>query len=270
MVRRQRQMRMARNGGIVVVVVAVVLVLVNVIGGSGSKKKSAAKTDTTVPKAGVVDCRFDAKPPTPKKLSWNSAPAMTIDPSKTYTATIETTCGTMEATLDAQTAPVATNNFVFLAQQGFYDGLAWHRVVKDFVVQGGDPKGDGSGGPGYTVKGEVPTGPAGAYYPLGSLAAAKTGSDPDGTMGSQFFVVTGSQGVALPNQYARFGRVTTGLNVAQRMESYAPDAAGGGQPTKKLYILKVTISESAANTTTSAPAASTPSTAAPTSSTAKP
>ncbi len=96
------------------------------------------------------------------------------------------------------------------------------------MIQGGDPKGDGSGGPGYTVAGEVPT----DHYPVGALAAAKTGSAPAGDFGSQFFIVTGPNGATLPNDYARFGEVTKGMAVAKKIASFAPDN-GDGAPTPR-------------------------------------
>ena len=133
---------------------------------------------------------------------------------------------------------------MFLARDGFYDGLKFHRVIKDFMIQGGDPKGDGSGGPGYSVAGEPPT----DNYKFGSNAAANTGADPAGTMGSQFFIVTGQQGVQLPNDYARFGIVTNGLDVARTMAEL--QASTGDAPSRDLYILKVTISESDTSATT--------------------
>jgi cyclophilin family peptidyl-prolyl cis-trans isomerase len=126
---------------------------------------------------------------------------------------------------------------VSLAKSGFYDGLTFHRVVPDFVIQGGDPNGDGSGGSGKPpVVGEVPK----DGYPLGSLAAAKAGTDPNGTFDSQFFIVTGAQGTQLPLQYARFGRVVSGMDVAQKIEALAP-ATGDGPPTQKVTMDKVTI-----------------------------
>lgn len=173
-----------------------------------------------------------------KKAEKPSTPAMKIDQAKTYTATFETSEGTIVAELDAKTAPVATNNFVSLARDGFYDGTNFHRIVKDFMIQGGDPKGDGTGGPGYTVTGEVPT----DNYPEGSLAAAKTAAEAPGTMGSQFFIVTGSQGATLPNDYARFGKVTEGMDVAKAIEGFGT-VESAGTPTKQVVIKKVTITE---------------------------
>jgi cyclophilin family peptidyl-prolyl cis-trans isomerase len=216
LIKRDRRMRSLRGLLFVLVPVIIIAVLFNVLrsdddGDSGSK----------------------AEPDTP------TAPKMTINPAKTYTASIETSKGTIEVALDPKTAPIATNNFVALGRKGFYDDLCIDRAAKDFVIQGGSPKCDQQGGPGYTVKGEVPT----DNYPVGSLAAAKGGQEPPGTMGSQFFIVTGPNGATLPNDYARFGNVTSGLEVAQAIEKLAP-ASGDGKPTEKVTIKKITISES--------------------------
>ncbi len=167
---------------------------------------------------------------------------------------METSCGTITIALDAAKSPIATNNFVFLSREGFYNGLLFHRAAKDFVIQGGDPKGDGSGGSGYSVPGEVPT----DHYPVGALAAAKSQAEPPGTFGSQFFIVTGKNGASLPNEYARFGSVTKGQDVADKIGSFAP-STGDGQPTRPVYIFKVSITEGAPNTT----ASSTPAISAP-------
>ena len=224
LLRRQRQMKTFRSLLIVLVPIMVILIVVSLT--SGSDDDSAKASTSTL-------CKNPVKNP---ERTFPAAPAETIDPSQKYTATICTSEGDITLALDPTKAPIATNNFVFLAQNGFYDGLTFHRASKDFVIQGGDPKGDGSGGPGYTVVGEVPT----DNYPVGALAAAKTGSDPAGTMGSQFFIVTGKNGATLPNDYARFGSVTKGLSVAQKIESFAP-SSGDGVPSKKVTINKVTI-----------------------------
>ncbi len=187
-----------------------------------------------------VECDLSRVPEAmPDRPTFTEPPAMTIDPVKTYTAAIDTSCGTIELTLDVANAPVATNNFVFLAREGFYDGTTWHRVVSDFVIQGGDPEGTGSGGPGYEVTGETPT----DGYPVGSVAAAKTGDAAPGSFGSQFFIVTGAQGANLSNDYARFGTVSDGLDVAQKIESYE-DPTVPESPSETLYIFSVSITES--------------------------
>jgi cyclophilin family peptidyl-prolyl cis-trans isomerase len=152
-------------------------------------------------------------------------------------ATIDTNFGCIVVALDNTNAPKAAGRFISLAKAGFYNGLTFHRVVPDFVIQGGDPKGDGTGGSGKPpVIGEVPK----DGYPIGSLAAAKTGTDPDGSFDCQFFIVTGQQGTQLPDQYARFGRVVAGMDVAQKIDGLAP-ASGDGPPTQKVTMTKVTI-----------------------------
>jgi cyclophilin family peptidyl-prolyl cis-trans isomerase len=154
------------------------------------------------------------------------------------TAAIATNLGCIVVSLDTKNAPKAAGRFISLAKAGFYNGLTFHRVVPDFVIQGGDPNGDGSGGSGKPpVVGEVPK----DGYPIGSLAAAKAGSDPNGTFDSQFFIVTGAQGTQLPPQYARFGRVVVGMDVAQKIDALAP-ASGDGPPTQKVTMNTVTIS----------------------------
>jgi len=174
-----------------------------------------------------------------KKDTNQKAPVLTLDPTKKYTATMETPDGTMVIDLDAKNAPIATNNFVSLSRQGFYDGLTFHRVIKDFMIQGGDPQGDGQGGPGYQVPGEVPTN----NYEIGSIAAAKTTADAPGLFGSQFFIVTGEEGVGLPNEYARFGKVSSGLDVALKIQDAPKDSKN--KPKKPIYIVKISITESA-------------------------
>jgi cyclophilin family peptidyl-prolyl cis-trans isomerase len=244
--KRRKQRSGLIRGTIAVVAIVGGIGLILVLGGHDSKKTAATTTKkpaatspptTATPPFTKTKCNNDAPPAGTKRPTFSKAPPMTIDTAKTYTATITTSCGTMTAVLDAKNAPIATNNFVFLAQQHFYDGLKWHRDIPNFVIQGGDPKGDGTGGVGYSVRGEPPK----DGYPLGALAAAKTGQDPDGTMGSQFYVVTGADGMALPNQYARFGVVTKGIDVAKTIASFGNTA---GTPSRPLYMFKVSISVS--------------------------
>jgi cyclophilin family peptidyl-prolyl cis-trans isomerase len=197
---------------------------------------SGASTTTTVnPALAAIQCN-DTKPPeVPNRPTFTTAPPMQIDPAKKYTATIDTSCGKITVDLDAKGAPKTVNNFVFLADKKFYDGVTFHRVVKGFVIQGGDPQGTGQGGPGYQFEDELPT----DGYKLGSLAMANSGAN---TNGSQFFIVTGEEGAQLPNKYSRFGMVTGGLDVAQKLESFAQEPADpNGKPTRTLYILSITI-----------------------------
>jgi cyclophilin family peptidyl-prolyl cis-trans isomerase len=253
----KRRQTLIRSGILAGIVIAVAVILAFVAGGDdegevtagndGTTTTSAESSSTTTPEttattvAGAAPAEItcnDTEPPAKGNgKTYDKAPAMTIDPAKKYTATMDTSCGKMVIELDAKNSPVGTNNFVFLAREKFYDGLSFHRVIKDFVIQGGDPKGDGTGGPGYDVPAEPPK----DKFKIGDLAAAKAANDPPGTMGSQFFVITGSRGAALPNEYARFGTVTDGVKVAQKLESFGqPDES----PSRKLYILRVTIAES--------------------------
>lgn len=140
---------------------------------------------------------------------WSSPPPMTIDVNRTYTATITTEKGTIVLQLDPKLAPITVNNFVFLAKQGFYNGLTWHRVVPGFVIQGGDPTGTGSGGPGYQFKDE----PVKGQYTQGCVAMANSGAN---TNGSQFFICTAND-TSLPPKYNLFGHVVKGMSVAKRI-----------------------------------------------------
>jgi cyclophilin family peptidyl-prolyl cis-trans isomerase len=158
---------------------------------------------------------------------------MVISTAKTYTATMTTSCGTIVIRLEPKQAPTTVNNFVFLADQGFYNGLTFHRVIPGFVIQGGDPKGDGTGGPGYQFADEPPTTP----YTLGDVAMANAGPN---TNGSQFFIVEGVQGTRLPLQYSRLGKVTSGIAVVQRIANVPADATTN-KPTQPVWIDSVKI-----------------------------
>jgi cyclophilin family peptidyl-prolyl cis-trans isomerase len=161
---------------------------------------------------------------------------MVIDPARSYTATMATSSGVMTISLDAAKAPVTVNNFVFLARWHYYDGVIFHRVIRDFVIQGGDPEGTGRGGPGYRFADELP-GPG--EYRIGSLAMANAGPD---TNGSQFFVITGPSGVSLPPAYALFGQVTEGLDVVAAIE--AVPTGPNDRPVEDVVIESVVVSES--------------------------
>lgn len=139
-----------------------------------------------------------------------NAPATTIDTTKAYSATLVTTKGTIELALDAKAAPTTVNNFVFLARERFYDGLTFHRVEPGFVIQGGDPDGDGTGGPGYTIPDES----SGLLHVDGALAMAK--SDAPDSAGSQFYITLGAQ-PALDGRYTVFGGVTAGKEVPPKI-----------------------------------------------------
>jgi cyclophilin family peptidyl-prolyl cis-trans isomerase len=190
---------------------------------------SAAASPESSPAAGAD--------PVDRNNMYSEPPAMQIDPSKSYTATIETTAGTMTAELFASDAPKTVNNFVFLARDDFYDGIKFHRIIKDFMVQTGDPLGEGRGGPGYRFEDE----PVTRDYVRGTLAMANSGPN---TNGSQFFIV--HQDYPLPPNYTIFGQVTDGLDVLDAIAD-TPVAMGGESvpslPTEDVRIVNIEISE---------------------------
>jgi len=209
--RRKKRTRSMVTVGIVVAIFVGVIVLLNV---TGSDKKQASSTTST------------------------TTTPTTLDPTKTYTATIKTNLGAFKIAMNTKDAPIAASHFVELARKGVYNGSRWHRVINDFVIQGGAPGGDPSKDYGSSVVGEVPKG----KYAVGDVAAAKTGSAPNGTFDSQFFIVTGPQGVALPPQYADFAHVTSGMDVVLKIEQLRKGA--DDDPIQKATIDKVTITES--------------------------
>jgi peptidyl-prolyl cis-trans isomerase B (cyclophilin B) len=168
----------------------------------------AAATPASTEEAAPAGCEA-AEAPSPKGEGDLSKPKGQLDASKTYVATVSTNCGDFEITLDAKRAPKTGASFKALADDGFFDGTIFHRVVPGFVIQGGDPKGDGTGGPGYSVV-EAP--PHDLVYSKGVVAMAKTGAEAAGTSGSQFFVVT-AEDAQLPPDYALLGKVTAGQEV---------------------------------------------------------
>ena len=159
-------------------------------------------------------------------------PEMTIDESKQYTATIETSAGSMTAELFSSEAPRTVNNFVFLARDGFYDGVIFHRVIPGFMIQGGDPTGTGRGGPGYRFDDERVSRP----YKRGTLAMANAGPN---TNGSQFFVMHADYG--LPPNYTIFGRLTGGEDVLDKVASGRTGAQD--RPVDPVTIQTISIME---------------------------
>ncbi|MBI4491619.1 MAG: peptidylprolyl isomerase [Chloroflexi bacterium] len=165
---------------------------------------------------------------------------MSIDPKKRYLATLKTNLGDMQVELHAADAPGTVNNFVFLARQGFYDGVPFHRVIKGFMVQTGDPTGTGTGGPGYRIKDE----PVKGEYTRGTMAMARTAA-PD-SAGSQFFIMHQDYGLA--KQYVIFGHLVAGQDVLDRIASVPVQASPGNptersSPTQEVRIQSVEITE---------------------------
>jgi cyclophilin family peptidyl-prolyl cis-trans isomerase len=210
--------------------------------------KTGTVTPTAANDSGEVACGAEAPPGAGKpKPQFAGPPPMKIDPKATYTATMVTSCGTIVIELDAKNAPQTVNSFVFLANEGYFDGQYFHRLDTSIdVAQGGDPTGTGSGGPGYAIPDELK---GGESYTPGTLAMANAGPN---TGGSQFFLITGPAGTNLdgnPN-YTIFGHVVEGLGVAKRIQALPivdPNATGdlsGQRPVEAVYIDEVTIEKS--------------------------
>jgi cyclophilin family peptidyl-prolyl cis-trans isomerase len=182
----------------------------------------------------TIDCPA-ADGSSPKRQSFPERPPMCIDPAKRYSAEMVTSKGTMFIELDPIAAPKTVNNFVFLARYHYFDGVSFHRVIPGFVLQGGDPKGTGMGGPGYKFEDELPKP---GRYQLGSLAMANAGPH---TNGSQFFVISGPSGMQLPPKYSLFGKVVKGLDVVAAIDALG--TSGAGRPKEPIIIESVTITE---------------------------
>ena len=176
--------------------------------------------------------------PAPRDDGGQTAPTDTLDPALTWTLTFDTTCGSFVITLDPASAPETTASLVALAEAGFFDGIAFHRIVPGFVVQGGDQTGTGGGGPGYQTVDEPP---ADATYTHGVVAMAKAPQEAPGTAGSQFFIVVGED-AGLPPEYAIVGEVTEGMDVVEVIGTLGDPATE--KPTQVIVINSVTAASS--------------------------
>jgi peptidyl-prolyl cis-trans isomerase B (cyclophilin B) len=212
--------------------------LVAACGGDDDSGGEAAATPAPTEEAAPAGCEA-AEEPEPKGEGDLSKPKGRLDGAKTYVATVSTNCGDFEITLDAKQAPKTGGSFKALADKGFYDGTTFHRIVSGFVIQGGDPKGDGTGGPGFSVV-EAP--PQDILYEKGVVAMAKTGAEPAGTSGSQFFVVT-AEDAQLPPDYALLGKVTAGQDVVDKIGVVEIDPATE-KPVDPVVIASVKVAVS--------------------------
>jgi peptidyl-prolyl cis-trans isomerase B (cyclophilin B) len=215
-------------------------------GGSSSTATSAptaaaTTTDTTTTQASN-GCQTVSAPP-PKGAGHLPKPKLKLDPGKTWTATVATSCGTFTITLDVKRAPKTSASFASLAKKGFYDHLTFHRIVPGFGIQGGDPLGTGTGGPGYSVV-EAP--PKNLHYTHGIVAMAKGSTEPSGASGSQFFVVTAPTDTGLRPEYALLGKVTQGLDVVDTIGAAGldPSSPSDGPPASPIVIDSVKIASS--------------------------
>jgi peptidyl-prolyl cis-trans isomerase B (cyclophilin B) len=219
--------------------VVVVALLAGCGGGDESAAPDTTATETTAPAttASSGECA-DVEAPATREDGGATQPTERLNPEKTWTLRFETSCGPFVVTLDTGSAPATAASLVSLAKQGFYDETVFHRIVPGFVVQGGDPTGTGSGGPGYSTRDSVPRS---ATYTKGVVAMAKTETEPPGTAGSQFFVVTAGD-AGLPPQYALLGRVAKGQDVVDAIGELGDPASGGaGVPLQPVVIEKATV-----------------------------
>jgi cyclophilin family peptidyl-prolyl cis-trans isomerase len=208
--------------------IVVAAVLIGQSGGSDGDTTAASSTR----EADAGGCK-EVEAPAPKDTSFK-APKQVLKPGEAATAVVKTSCGTFEIALDTERAPKTANSFAFLAEEGFYDDLTFHRVAPGFVIQGGDPQGNGLGGPGYTVEEEPPPN---LSYTKGLVAMAKSSADPPGRSGSQFYVVTAPD-AGLPPEYALVGKVSEGYDVVEKIDALGTPAE---TPKQTVLIEEMTI-----------------------------
>jgi peptidyl-prolyl cis-trans isomerase B (cyclophilin B) len=266
--RQARTEKRKRNGLFLLLIPVGALVLIGLIKLVGSDDTDATASSTTIDEFGS-STTLDPNLPTttltplpstiagavltgetpcpaadgtsPRTITFAQPPPSCIDATKTYTAEVTTNKGAYTIALDPGAAPLTVNNFVVLARYHYFDNTICHRAIPQFAVQCGDPTGTGSGGPGYSFADELP---ASGSYKVGSIAMANSGPD---TNGSQFFIITGAQGVALTPDYTLFGQVTDGLDttvVALDALGNPDQAANGVPPLEQIIIQSVTITES--------------------------
>jgi len=188
--------------------------------GCGSKSESNGASEL---KGTTMDCKIGGDE--------SKAELANLDDGKTHQIVVDTSKGSFTFELATKISPCTTASIAGLVQKGFYDGLTFHRIVPGFVIQGGDPAGDGTGGPGYST---VDAPPQDTKYVKGLVAMAKAGNEPAGTSGSQFFVVTADTG--LPPDYAVLGRVTDGLDVVETIGELGDANDPSGAPTERVEI----------------------------------
>ena len=249
--KRNRQMAIAGSVLAILVVIAAVVAMTrsddsaDQVDGSTTTTAASDAAELPAPPAGITLSAETECPPetgSPERVQkFAGPPPECIDPAATYTATFATTEGEFTATLDAQAAPIAVNNFVVLARYHFYDGVPFHRIVPGFVIQAGDGDGApwGSNDLGYEFEDELPN-DSGAYTDY-SLAMANAGA---GTNGSQFFVVLPGGGAQLQPNYTKFGQVTQGTDV---VDSIGALGTATQEPSKAVLIDSVTIVETPAD-----------------------
>lgn len=228
----------SRRGFGALIVLTATLLVSSIATGAAS---AAAQATPVASPAAAAGCWANQPTMASGYMQWDSAPQMVIDPAKTYTATIETNRGNIVIQLAASSAPVTVNNFVCLSRAGYYDVTIFHRIIQGFMVQGGDPTGTGTGGPGYQINDELPQGET--PYVRGTIAMANAGPN---TNGSQFFIVHQDQPVNFPKSYSIFGQVTGGIEVLDTLTAIPVADNGRGEVSRPLAtvgIKTITIAE---------------------------
>lgn len=236
----EQKLKKARNRKFFILGMLIGVVILGILGGGfyGYKYLHAKGKLAFLKKfektAGIKNLSVDGK------KVYSKAPDLQIDVNKKYVAKMETTKGVVELELNAKETPKTVNNFVVLARDGFYNGVKFHRIIKDFMIQGGDPEGTGSGGPGYKFDDEKFS----TDYVPGALAMANSGPN---TNGSQFFIMTGDySGGKLPKNYTIFGKVTKGIDIVTKIGETPTEDNGQGEqskPKEEVKIVKITIEE---------------------------
>jgi peptidyl-prolyl cis-trans isomerase B (cyclophilin B) len=214
---------------------AVCSLLLAACGGGDDKGDATATPESAQSVQDETGCQA-ASDPGPKDVGKLPKPKEKLSATKTYVATVSTNCGDFEITLDSKRAPKTGGSFKFLADKGFFDNTKFHRVEGDFVIQGGDPNGDGTGGPGYSVV-EAP--PSDLTYTRGVVAMAKTQIEAPGTSGSQFFVVT-AEDTPLPPEYALLGKVSKGQETVDKISAVP---VNGSTPIEPIVIRQIKVTE---------------------------
>jgi cyclophilin family peptidyl-prolyl cis-trans isomerase len=237
----------ARRGVKGIRLLLLLVISLSVLTACGSEDDNDSSSSTiTVPTQDPASADVDSgcwkaadRAPNAEK-QWKQAPANVLKENARYTATLTTNKGAFEVEFYPDDAPVTVNSFICLAKAGYFNGTPFHRIISDFVIQGGDPTGTGSGGPGYSFDDE----PINRDYELGTLAMANAGPN---TNGSQFFVITGPSGEELPKKYTIFGKVISGMDVVNQIAKTPVETNEFGEkskPTEPIVLQTVTIAES--------------------------
>lgn len=230
--------------GVTMIAFAFVLMMGSlVMAGPARAQGTPAATPDAAGGAGLTDlgCWSEEPGMAAGHMQWSTPPETVIDPASSYVATIETNRGTIVADLYASQAPETVNNFICLASEGYYDGLIFHRVIRDFMIQTGDPTGTGRGGPGYSFADELPGDDL--DYNEGVLAMANSGPN---TNGSQFFINHGNNAGRLDKNYTIFGQVTEGMDVVDTIATVPVTASPTGEqsvPAATITVLSIEITE---------------------------